>query len=200
MQTVYVKSYDAPPLRHEEILRYAGVRSSQPQIEDLLSECLHEACGRLSYRVCYTEVQIRRENGVIGLDFIKTKSKALEKLLEKCDKAVIFAATVGIELDRLISRYSVVSPSKSLILQAIGAERIESLCDTFEQEIVERVRTNHQATTARFSPGYGDLPLCLQKDIFLMLDCAKKIGLALNDSMLMSPSKSVTAIIGIKNC
>jgi 5-methyltetrahydrofolate--homocysteine methyltransferase len=29
------------------------------------------------------------------------------------------------------------------------------------------------------------------------LDCNRKIGLTLNDSLLMSPSKSVTALIGV---
>ena len=54
-------------------------------------------------------------------------------------------------------------------------------------------------TRARFSPGYGDLKLSSQKDIFRVLDCSRKIGLSLNDSLLMSPSKSVTAIIGVSN-
>ena len=49
----------------------------------------------------------------------------------------------------------------------------------------------------RFSPGYGDLSLEMQRDIFRVLDCPRKIGLTLNESLLMSPSKSVTAIIGI---
>ena len=49
----------------------------------------------------------------------------------------------------------------------------------------------------RFSPGYGDLPLSLQRDIFRVLDCPRKIGLTLNESLLMSPSKSVTAIVGL---
>ena len=37
----------------------------------------------------------------------------------------------------------------------------------------------------------------VQKDIFKVLDCERKIGLTLNESLLMSPSKSVTAIVGI---
>jgi len=37
----------------------------------------------------------------------------------------------------------------------------------------------------------------MQRDIFAVLDCPRKIGLSLNGSLLMSPSKSVTAIIGI---
>ena len=49
----------------------------------------------------------------------------------------------------------------------------------------------------RFSAGYGDLDVSFQKEIFGVLDCHKKIGLTLNDSMLMSPTKSVTAIVGI---
>ena len=51
--------------------------------------------------------------------------------------------------------------------------------------------------SARFSAGYGDVPLELQRDIFALLDCPRRIGLTLNESLLMSPSKSVTAIVGI---
>ena len=51
----------------------------------------------------------------------------------------------------------------------------------------------------RFSAGYGDLSLSVQKDIFSVLDCARKIGLTLNDSLIMSPSKSVTAVVGISD-
>ena len=83
------------------------------------------------------------------------------------------------------------------MLQAVGAERIEALCDLFNGEITEKKRAEGLYTRPRFSPGYGDLPLELQKDIFDVLDCPRQIGLTLNQSLLMSPSKSVTAIIGV---
>ena len=51
----------------------------------------------------------------------------------------------------------------------------------------------------RFSPGYGDLPLSAQKNIFAVLDPERRIGLTLNSSLLMSPSKSVTAFVGLGN-
>lgn len=79
-------------------------------------------------------------------------------------------------------------------MQAIGAERIEALCDTFCKDM-----ENDFVLKPRFSPGYGNLPLQIQKDIISVLDCPKQIGLTLNSSMLMSPTKSVTAITGIKN-
>ena len=37
----------------------------------------------------------------------------------------------------------------------------------------------------------------VQKEIFQVLNCNKHIGASLNSSLLMSPSKSVTAFIGI---
>jgi len=109
---------------------------------------------------------------------------------------VVFGATVGLELDRLIARYSRISPVKALFYQSIGAERIESLCDAFCDEMEPLYAPGR--TKPRYSPGYGDLPLDVQKAFFAVLDCPRKIGLTLNESMLMSPSKSVTAIIGIQ--
>ena len=50
----------------------------------------------------------------------------------------------------------------------------------------------------RFSPGYGDFDLKYQKDILEYLDANKKIGISLTDSLMMIPTKSITAIIGIK--
>ena len=79
-------------------------------------------------------------------------------------------------------------------MQAIGAERIEALCDCFEAD----VRGEYGSIRSRFSPGYGDLSLDFQNDLFRVLDCQRTIGLVLNESMLMSPSKSVTAIIGVE--
>ena len=52
--------------------------------------------------------------------------------------------------------------------------------------------------TPRFSPGYGDLPLEVQKDVFRILECGVRIGISLNESLLMTPSKSVTAIFGLR--
>ena len=49
----------------------------------------------------------------------------------------------------------------------------------------------------RFSPGYGDFDIRHQKELLQMLDGAKKIGLTVTDGMMLSPTKSVTAVIGV---
>lgn len=196
MNTVYTNTYDAPEFNMKEILRYAGVRESRGELEALLSSCIKEIKGRLTYKVCYSEFPISLCGELLDLGFIRTESRGLKKNLEGCESVVLFAATVGIEIDRLIARNASLSPAKALFFQAIGAERIESLCDTFNRDIADRKALEGYAARPRFSAGYGDFKLEAQKEIFAALDCPRRIGLSLNESLLMSPSKSVTAIIG----
>ena len=191
MNTVLTKFYDAPPISHRDILRYAGAGDSD--IGELLNDCIAEAQGALEYKVCYMELPVKICGELCQIGELSFLSCDLAKNLSGCIRAVIFAATVGTGIDRLIMKYGRISPSRALIFQAIGAERIEALCDRFCLDVAEG-----RATKPRFSPGYGDLSIEHQRDIFALLDCPRKIGLSLVDSKLMTPTKSVTAIMGIK--
>lgn len=198
MNTIFTKIFDAPPFNKKEILRYAGAKKYTPEISELIESCIEEIKGKLSYKVCYGHFPILIKDNSVDLSFMETESESLAKNLARCKNIILFGATVGIEIDRLISRYGRVSPARALIFQAIGAERIESLCDEFTRFI----QREYGATVPRFSPGYGDFRLEVQKDFFRVLEPGKRIGLTLNESMLMTPTKSVTAIIGITdgNC
>lgn len=192
---VLVKSYNEPPFCNREILRYAGCKKTDEEVLLLIEECLQELKGKLIYRLCYCELRVHIQGDICDFDLFTLQSKKLAKNLDGCDKVIIFAATLGVEIDRLIEKYGKLSPSKALIFQAIGAERIESLCDLFCADIKKEYNCDLKP---RFSAGFGDLPLSVQQDIFALLTPERKIGLTLNDSLLMSPSKSVTAFIGLK--
>lgn len=200
-RTVAVKTYDSQtmePFDKQEILRYAGIRGEVPELEPLLHRCLEEAKDKFVYRVCSCECSVAVHDATVNLEFLEVPSAHLSKNLFGCDTAVLFAATVGMEIDRLIARYAALSPTQSLLFQAIGAERIECLCNRWNRDVSDEWEKRGRLTCPRFSPGYGDLPLSIQKELFAVLDCPRKIGLTLNESFLMSPSKSVTAIIGVK--
>lgn len=194
---VYLRRYGEPAWNRKEMLRYAGVHGKAPDLDPLLDACLDEVREKLVYQVCYREFPVISAGDQLDLGFTKSASVALKRNLAGCDHMVLFAATVGIELDRLIARYAAVSPTKALLLQAIGAERIESLCEEFSREIQSEKEAEGYRVRPRFSSGYGDFPLETQREIFAVLDCPRKIGVTLNESLLMSPSKSVTAIIGV---
>ena len=188
--------FDAPAWDKREIMRYARIRGADNSFDNLIDDCIREAEPLLTYRVCCTTLPVNAD-GSITIGRERVASQTIGKAIRGCESAILFAATVGAPFDRLIARYSQVEPSKALILQAIGAERVESLCDAFCSQMNTELRDAGKCLTRRVSPGYGDIPLELQKEIFAVLDCPRKIGLTLDQSLLMSPSKSVTAIAGI---
>lgn len=194
MNTVLVKSFEPPVLCKKEILRYSGCKQSEEEIDALIEQCLTEAEDKLSYKVCYTFVDLELLGNECKIGKCSFISNGLSANLNGCKGVLVFGATLGTGLDRLISKYSRISPSKALMLQAIGAERIEALCDAFCDFVEKEYKIYLKP---RYSPGYGDLPLAVQTYIFELLNCPGKIGLTLSDSMVMSPSKSVTAIAGV---
>lgn len=159
----------------------------------LLHECLQECENQIVPRVCYCFLSSEQALRNFGAESTLLKSR-----LCGAERVLVFAATVGLGIDRLIRKYAILSPSKALYFQAIGTERIESVCDRFCQSVSKRLQANGQTLSKRFSPGYGDFPLQAQKGICTWLDTYKQIGVALNDSLLMSPSKSVTALCAVQ--
>ena len=191
MNVAFYSNAELPPVNRHEVFHYARAGEPDQAQNDLLDACLAELVPSLTCRIAWAEYPVSRDSGVLDLGFARVQSADLAKNLRDCGRIVLFAATVGIGPDRLAQKYSRISPVKSLFLESVGNERIEALCDVFCSQFTD--------TRPRFSPGYGDLPLELQRDIIAALDCPRKIGLTLNESLLMSPSKSVTAIMGIQS-
>ena len=191
------KSYSSAEENLKEIARYSGARELTSELENLIKSCLIEAEreNAVNYTVCYLETPIEIVGKEVKTPFAVFISESLCKTLCGAKTAIIFACTLGIGIDRLIKKYSEVNPSRALIFQAYGAERIETFTDLFLKEYAEEKCVK---LSPRFSPGYADLSLETQEDIFAILNPTKNIGLTLNDSLIMSPSKSVTAIVGVK--
>ena len=184
--------WNIPPLPAPDrnlILRYAhGTHSAE--VDELLDEVIREGTLVLKPKLCFAVLSVSLQGDAVIFDTMSVSSRGLAAFLSGADRAVLFAATVGPDADRLISRAGATSPARALLLDAFFTERVEALCDLFTAQYAK--------PDNRFSPGYDDLPLDFQKNMFSLLDCPRKIGLTLGESLLMMPTKSVTAIIGIQ--
>ena len=89
------------------------------------------------------------------------------------------------------------SGADALIVQAAGAAFMERWMDETEECIRAELAPGESMMT-RYSPGYGDWPLEAQRRLLELLDTPRAIGVSLTDSLLMVPSKSVSAVIGVK--
>lgn len=178
----------------KDILLYSGCRNCEdPRLHALCKECLEELSSCVTLKAVYTEINVDFEENIADFGFYKAQSKSLKTFLAGCNKAYIFAATIGIGADRIINRYSTLSPSKAVLADGCATAAIECWCDYLCREIF---RVPDQE---RFSPGYGDLPLDMQPKILFYLNTSLNIGLSMTDSMLLTPTKSVTAIVKKKD-
>ena len=137
-----------------------------------------------------------RADGCIVIGNMEIRRRSLSRNLKDCKKAVLFGATLGEGVDRLIRRESLADMAKAVVLQACAAALLEEYCDSEQEKIARELEPEGLYLRPRFSPGYGDLDIHYQKPLMRMLDCAKKIGLTMTDSYMMTPTKSVTAVIG----
>ena len=147
----------------------------------------------LACRYAYVKVPVTLKDGKIcDIGFGKIESRDLSKALSGCSSAYILGVTTGIGVDRLISRLSVISKAQCFITDALASAAAESLCEYADNEL-----RGTGKKPLRFSPGYGDLPLSVQPDVLGMLGASETLGITLNSSLLMTPVKSVTAVMGI---
>ena len=181
-----------------ELLRYLGCKNGtvpDQNTADLIIQCKQELERAASPRVIWREYPLVIQEHRIDMGCLQTESKSLERNLKDCERVLLFAATLGSQVDVRLHRYNMIQMSKAVVMQAASVAMLETFCDYEAQGWYLR---------PRFSPGYGDFPLECQRQIAPALELNKRIGVTLTDSLLMAPSKSVTAVIGVsrlpRNC
>jgi len=190
-------------LDKNEILRYLGHRSGQlsAELDETLERCIRDTLQTIRPMAITKRFPIQHNEAdiqIIGTNLILTGS-SIRNHLAPVSEVWLMAATVGPAMDKLIRARLVNQPDEGVILDSCGAAAVEAAADQIQSELKLQADQEQKFITSRFSPGYGDLPLQIQKEFLNALDAGRKIGLSVTDSHLMTPSKSVTAIIGISN-
>ena len=187
-------------IRTKEAVRYLGYGKNavDEKILQEIQNCFREleelADKKSIYRIF--ELSLKDENE-LKIGNIEICSRNLQTNLKDCKQVVLLAATLGTEVDRLIRKNQVVDMAKAVVMQACAATLLEEYCDELQSEVTEQFKQQRQYIRPRFSPGYGDFSILHQKDILAMLDASKMIGVTMTDSYMLTPTKSVTAVIGI---
>jgi hypothetical protein len=178
---------------------YAAGSEPTPRVASLINDHLDEAqqLVKPSYSYLIRRVELVYGASVILEDGTVFHSQILARTLEKAEEVIVFALTIGSELEDEATRLA----REGLILQAtmletIGSLYTEQLADWVEARIGDLAHAWGRTASRRFSPGYCDWDVSQQRAVFSMLgeDCA---GIHLTDSCLMIPRKSMSGIIGI---
>ena len=162
------------------------------QVEACAREMLSAVRPRWSWRAVSLTLEehgVRLENGLL------LPGQDLKAHLTGCDRAAVFCATLGAEADALIRRTERLDMGRALTLDCCASAAIEAVCDRIETELQEKFPG--YSFPFRYSPGYGDLPLEVQGPILELLDAPRRAGLCATANHLLTPRKSVTAILGV---
>lgn len=187
-------------LNISEALRYLGVRGAPDP--PLLSQ-LSAAADRLAraapprwvwraYPLAFGPEGPALEGAGLALP-----GEMAARMLGGCAQAAVLICTLGAAFEALLRAEQARGMARAALLDACGSAWVEAGCDEAQAEISARFPGLHP--TDRFSPGYGDLPLSLQRDICGALDAPRRLGVQVTDSLLLNPSKTVTAVIGLSD-
>lgn len=179
-----------------ETLRYMGVKGEpDAALTALAKKALDDVERESDRRHVWREMPLAVCGNRVVIGDFRVESVSLAAHLSGCDGALLFAATLGSGVDRLLARSGRVRPSLQLAQQAAGAALIEDYADRC---CAERQRmTEGRYMSPRFGPGYGDLPLSAQGELLTLLDAARRAGISLTSGGMLIPTKSVTAIVGL---
>ncbi len=186
-------------LDRAEAFRYMGYKGGEipDNINALAEECEKRLLAAVSPKFVYALFDIEhRENGV----FVKNtplvlRGKSISEHLKACEKCALLAATLGSGADGVIRGYESGAMEKAVVADCLASAAIEQVCGLAEEKIRERLSGMY--LTWRFSPGYGDFPLDIQRDFLNTLNAPKRIGLTVTENLILIPRKSVTAVIGV---
>ncbi len=186
-------------INQKEALRYLGYigDNTDPKIQEIMDEAEKQVIDVIEPRYIYKSFDIRFNNGKVVLEGCKLEltGNNIYEHLKGCSKAVLMCATLSINIDRFIRVTQIMDMTKAVIIDSLASVAIENVCDCIQDEIQEENSNFYQ--TFRFSPGYGDFPIEIQKDFLCVLDAQKRIGLTSTDDFILTPKKSVTAVIGL---
>ena len=180
-----------------EAIRYLGAGAGDENLRRQAAAVAAELTAALKPRYVYRVFDLEREEKTIRLagTGVRLTGAAASTMLAQCHRAALLACTLGPGFDAMLRREQARDMGRAVMLDACGSAWVESGCDAAEEEL--RARLPGWFLTDRFSPGYGDLPLCIQPEVCAALDAGRRVGIHVSDSFLMNPMKSVTAVIGI---
>lgn len=163
------------------------------RVDEEFNRKAFDVFGSLSDNVRFKgQHEIISTEALFSLDSALTESSEdLKFYLEGCKEVVIFATTLGVDVDAYSKKLQSRDMGLAVIYDALASSLLEYMTDRYEEEL------NLPKHTFRFAPGYGDIPIGLNYIIIDSLSISKKIGIYKASNNMMLPQKSMITMCGL---
>ena len=194
-RTMRAKGHAAVSLNREEALRYLGY--SGQAIDDGLVNRLESIAAACETELDPTFTWDEDPRVVLAGASLVFEGESVASHLRGARFAACFAATLGAESERQLRTLAAINPLDAMLYDACCNALIEEAAQAAQEDIAHEAASAGLFARMRFSPGYGDLPLAVQPQFIKAIDASRRLGLAVNESLLLVPAKSITAIVGL---
>lgn len=172
-----------------------------PQQKEESEGFIDEALSLIHLKGAVVRVSIRtEENSLIILPGdVRFESRKLAEFLGHCGEIIIMAATAGSDIMDAIQKDTAGrNVTRGVVFDATASEVVDAALDWIMAYFNRSLRReNRKLLPKRFSAGYGDFSLEHQKIIHTLLNL-DRLGVAITESCMLIPEKSVTAVTGIQ--
>ena len=191
-------------LDREKVYFRLGYKKGKTELSQrmvvLIDNAFEEAGQAMTPAGVYLAREIEKKGKTISVlgSEATLEGSSVSHLLKNAFAVLFLAVTIGPGLENKIAHYSKEKQfEQTLILDAIGSEEAEAAANALNNHLLVLARQAKLTLTRRFSPGYGDLPLQFQTQLYKELSLAT-LGISIDDRFILRPKKTVTAILGIE--
>lgn len=128
---------------------------------------------------------------------LELRGHSIAKHLRGAVAVGVLAVTIGMGVEQELRRLSLTDTVAQVVFDSSGSALVERAADAAEASLMAAAHERGLYTNSRFSPGYGDLPMSTQPVLLAAVDAQRKLGITLSPALLMTPTKSVTAVVGM---
>lgn len=168
-------------------------------ISKSLDECLTKAksLSKPNYIRTVKKITLIGEGFIEIEGGIRFSTGRIAQYIKDSSDIVIFLVTIGDEIEKIAGELTLEKePLQGYLLDRIGSFAVESLAGSIEKKLRKDYSGLKKSVSRRYSPGYCDWPIEEQHILAKILDFSK-IGVTLNESCMMQPKKSISAIVAI---
>lgn len=181
----------------DEVKRYAGLRHSENFPENYVRDACREIQLLAIPKGIYQEYTYDSTTYTICSNPpIQVEGDSIRNHLAKSSKVYVLAVTIGEDVEkRSNDLFKQKQYTLGLLLDSAATTAVEQVADQLNEIINTIIIKQGYKPTWRFSPGYGNWSLDVQKDLAAIIK-AEQIDISVTENQLLFPRKSVTAIIG----
>jgi hypothetical protein len=182
-----------------------AIRLRRPALVSATDAAIQRGLPLLEPRVLYEKFPVKRLvhdrlelqlNHQSGRKAFLT-GELVARHLGRAQEVVVMVATIGRQLDEMVSSLFKIDPVVAVALDGVGSAAVEKLailaCNHFELQ----GKADGLSTTIPLNPGMLGWPVDQgQPEIFSLLE-SEQIGVDLTESCMMSPNKSLSMVLGM---